>query len=70
MMLMQAESYAMIIPLLNAEGINCSRAKEIIAEIADKKDFLIKICMDCRWRWMGLRYWLWRLDHVLASGRM
>ena len=63
------KAYAMIIPLLNAEGINCSRAKEIIAEIADKKDFLIKKSV-----WIvGGDGWAYDigfggLDHVLASG--
>jgi len=24
--------------------------------------------MDFWWWWLGLRYWIWRLDHVVASG--
>lgn len=60
---------AMIMPLLNAEGISCSRAKEVIAEIADKKDYLVKKSV-----WIfGGDGWAYDigyggLDHVLASG--
>lgn len=63
------KAFADIVPLLNAEGINCSRAKEIITEIADKKDFLIKKSV-----WIiGGDGWAYDigyggLDHVLASG--
>ncbi len=60
---------AMIMPLLNAEGISCSRAKEVIAEISDKKDYLVKKSI-----WIfGGDGWAYDigyggLDHVLASG--
>ena len=63
------KAYAKIVPLLNAEGVNCSRAKEIIAEIAEKKDHLIKKSI-----WIfGGDGWAYDigyggLDHVLASG--
>lgn len=63
------KAYAKIVPLLNAEGIKCSKAKEIIAEIAEKKDHLIKKSI-----WIfGGDGWAYDigyggLDHVLASG--
>ena len=61
--------YAMIVPLLNGDGITSDRAKEIIAEIAEHKDYLIK-----RSVWIiGGDGWAYDigyggLDHVLASG--
>jgi pyruvate-ferredoxin/flavodoxin oxidoreductase len=58
-----------ILPLLNADGISCEKAKAVIAEIAEKKDYLIKKSM-----WIfGGDGWAYDigyggLDHVLASG--
>ncbi|MGI5997599.1 MAG: pyruvate:ferredoxin (flavodoxin) oxidoreductase, partial [Lutispora sp.] len=63
------KAFAMIAPLLNADGITCDRAKEIIAEIAENKDYLIKKSV-----WIiGGDGWAYDigyggLDHVLASG--
>jgi len=63
------KAFAMIVPLLKADGITCDRAKEIIAEIAEHKDYLIK-----RSVWIiGGDGWAYDigyggLDHVLASG--
>lgn len=63
------KAFAMITPLLNADGVSCDRAKEIIAEIAEKKDYLIKKSV-----WIfGGDGWAYDigyggLDHVLASG--
>ena len=63
------KAFAKIVPLLNAEGVACSRAKEIIAEIAEKKDYLVKKSV-----WIfGGDGWAYDigyggLDHVLASG--
>ena len=58
-----------ILPLLKAEEINDEKAKKLIEEIADKKDFLIKKSV-----WIfGGDGWAYDigyggLDHVLASG--
>ena len=58
-----------VLPLLKAEGINDEKAKKIIEEIADKKDYLIKKSV-----WIfGGDGWAYDigyggLDHVLASG--
>ena len=63
------KAYAKIEPLLNVEGIKCSKAKEVIAEIAEKKDHIIKKSI-----WIfGGDGWAYDigyggLDHVLASG--
>jgi len=63
------KAFAMIVPLLKADGITCDRAKEIIAEIAEHKDYLIKKSV-----WIiGGDGWAYDigyggLDHVLASG--
>ncbi len=58
-----------VLPLLNAEGLNDEKAKKLVEEIADKKDFLIKKSV-----WIfGGDGWAYDigyggLDHVLASG--
>ncbi len=58
-----------ILPLLEAEGINDAKAKELISEIDKNKDFLIKKSV-----WVfGGDGWAYDigyggLDHVLASG--